>query len=171
MVPIDHYAQDAERLSESAFVGKHGDLFLLKNPSSVDSEWDKDIQYQTVFAGPSNMMDLEDQRIFDASWRIAAVRKKPQNPFPERISVGRAKNCDVVIRLPHISKLHAHFMVGGKALKLVNNNSSNGTSVNGHKLTPGEAMPIALGDKVDFGGVEAELVGGSRIYRLLRNAD
>ncbi|HTU58032.1 MAG TPA: hypothetical protein VMF89_06355, partial [Polyangiales bacterium] len=40
---------------------------------------------------------------------ILPLRKGEGRPFPERISVGRATNCDVVIRDASISKLHGHF--------------------------------------------------------------
>ena len=39
--------------------------------------------------------------------RVIPLVKAPGNPYSDRISVGRARNCDVVLRNPSVSKLHA----------------------------------------------------------------
>ena len=62
---------------------------------------------------------------------VLPVVKAPGNPYPDRVSVGRARNCDVVMRDPSVSKLHAHFRIGGPKLELVDIDSQNGTRVNG----------------------------------------
>jgi hypothetical protein len=40
--------------------------------------------------------------------RAVPLIKAPNNPYSDRISLGRARNCDVVLRNPSVSKLHAH---------------------------------------------------------------
>src|SRR5689334_23533278 len=49
------------------------------------------------------------------------------NPFPDRLTIGRATNCDVVIRFAFVSKVHAHLFVQGDKLTLRDNKASNGT--------------------------------------------
>jgi hypothetical protein len=84
------------------------------------------------------------------------VRKRPGagKAFTERVSVGRARNNDVVLRHESISKFHAwfrrdeegHFYVGDAA-------SRNGTRVNGELL--GAPRLLVPGDEISFGTLEA----------------
>ena len=101
--------------------------------------------------------------------RVAPVQKRRGNPFPDRISVGRAQNCDIVLRLSYISKLHAHFLRGpGGVMYLCDQRSSNGTTVNGQALRPGTRIKINVGDTIGFGQLEATLVSGQQLYEKLR---
>ncbi len=173
MKPVDEYRQAARKFDEAGFVRKYGSLFLLKSPSKIDDEWDEDIQYQTVFVKmPARGDDgefFEDGAAFDASWRVAPVRKRPGNPFPDRISVGRAQNCDIVLRLSYISKLHAHFLVGPRGLMyLCDQRSSNGTHVNNQALRPGMRVKVDVGDTIGFGQLEAQLISGKQFFEMLR---
>ena len=112
---------------------------------------------------------FEDGAAFDASWRVAPVQKRAGNPFPDRISVGRAQNCDIVLRLSYISKLHAHFLVGPRGLMyLCDQRSSNGTHVNNQPLRPGTRVKVDVGDAIGFGQLVAELVSGEQFYERLR---
>jgi pSer/pThr/pTyr-binding forkhead associated (FHA) protein len=163
----------ARKLDEEGFTRKFGSLFLLKAPSEVDDEWDEDIQYQTVFVKmPARGEDgefFEDGAAFNASWRVVPVQKRRGNPFPDRISVGRAQNCDIVLRLSYISKLHAHFLCGPKGvMHLCEQRSSNGTRVNGQALRPGTRLKVSVGDTIGFGQLEAKLVGGTQFFEMLR---
>ncbi len=173
---MDHvklYSADAFKLPEREFVAKHGDMFLVKEPSLADAQWDENIHYETVFvaAPPQQMPEegLEDGAAFEASWRVAPVRKRPGNPFPDRISIGRARNCDIVLRLSYISKLHAHFLVSGPSLRLCDQRSANGTAINGNALRPGRPTPVALGDKLAFGSLNVQLLDGVGLQKLLRS--
>src|SRR5262245_48740931 len=42
---------------------------------------------------------------------VYVVAKAPGNPYLDRISVGRARNCDIVVRDGSVSKLHAHMRI------------------------------------------------------------
>jgi hypothetical protein len=85
---------------------------------------------------------------FDSAWDAImeldyVVSAAPMPPrlelagVPDRISLGRARNCDIVLRDPSVSKLHAHFRVkdDGK-FDLVDRLSENGTEINGARLLP-----------------------------------
>lgn len=103
-----------------------------------------------------------------ANVEVLPVVKAPTNPYPDRVSVGRARNCDVVMRDPSISKLHAHFRLGGDKLELVDAASQNGTRVNGRPLTPHQPQLVEPGDVLWFGTVSCKLVDASALYDLLR---
>ena len=103
-------------------------------------------------------------------WRVAAVKKREGNPYPDRISVGRAPNCDVVIRLPMISKVHAHILTHADgSYSLADNGASNATFINGRKVEAKKAVPIRVGDEIAFGSLELEFVDPNRFYGILRS--
>ncbi len=99
---------------------------------------------------------------------VLPVVKAPGNPYPDRVSVGRARNCDLVMRDASVSKLHAHFRVGGPQLELVDIDSQNGTRVNGRALAPHQPAQVSNGDTVLFGSVACKLVDAAALYDLLR---
>jgi pSer/pThr/pTyr-binding forkhead associated (FHA) protein len=100
--------------------------------------------------------------------RVYAVQKGPDRPFPERVSVGRAPNCDIVLREGSISKLHAHLVhVTPASAEVVDAKSSNGTRVNGVIVQAGERRKVDVGDKVTFGAVTLEWMDAEALYDLL----
>ena len=83
--------------------------------------------------------------------RVAFLRKRPGNPFPQMVSVGRAGNSDIVIRLAAISKVHAYFFrEASGSWSLVDQRSRNGTFLNAKRLEAGERLPLTCGDRVRF---------------------
>jgi hypothetical protein len=79
------------------------------------------------------------------------LKKSERNPFGALITVGRARNNDVVIEHPTVSKLHVIFTRVANGWHVSDERSSNGTFLNGVKLTPGEKRPISDGDSLRFG--------------------
>ncbi len=100
---------------------------------------------------------------------IHPLVKAEGNPYPDRISVGRARNCDIVLRAPSVSKLHAHFQLRrGGVYDLVDLGSHNGSRVNGARVAPQIPEPVAAGDVVQFGDVAVQMVDGAGLYALIR---
>jgi hypothetical protein len=100
--------------------------------------------------------------------RVYPVQKAFGRPFPERISLGRAPNCDIVLREASISKLHAHFLeVTPTTAELVDAKSSNGTRVNGVLIRIGARRKLEVGDKLAFGAVGLEWIDAESLYDLL----
>ena len=98
------------------------------------------------------------------------MKKNPDNPFPDRLTIGRATNCDVVIRFAFVSKVHAHlFIQGGDKLTLRDNKASNSTFHNHRKLEPGSSRSVKLGDIISFGALDLELCDAARMYEILRS--
>ncbi len=130
---------------------------------------DPPIDFETVSAAPANPTGSATDESFAWEWRIVRIAKKEGNPFPERISVGRAPNCDISIRLPFISKLHAHFVPDedDETIELVDQRAANGTSVNHKQLSPGERVTLAVGDRIWLGTLEVELADAAHAYDLL----
>jgi hypothetical protein len=100
---------------------------------------------------------------------VLPIAKAKGNPYPDRVSVGRARNCDVVLRDPSVSKLHAHFHARTSTeFDLVDLGSQNGTRVNARKLLPHAPEPVTIGDLLYFGRVSARIVDADTLFTMLR---
>ena len=103
---------------------------------------------------------------------IAPIAKRDVNKFATMITVGRAINNDLRLDLPSISKFHAYFMTVSHSgvWYLLDANSSNGTFVNGVRLTADRnRVVVNSGDKIRFGAdVDAVFFDPAAIYDLIR---
>ncbi len=84
--------------------------------------------------------------LVDASGREHPIR-------PGRNAVGR--DGDIALADPRVSRKHAAITLDNGRLSLEDVGSTNGTTVNGEPLPPGQAVELHAGDKVAFGGFEA----------------
>ena len=153
----------ASKLSREQFVGRFRSLFLVVKQEADDVA----IGFTTA------VVDFADGREHrepaQLEWEVYPVAKAAGNPYPDRISVGRARNCDLVMRDPSVSKLHAHFRVRpGGGYDLVDLDSPNGTRLNGQTLRPHEPAPIKPGDEVHFGTLATRVVDAGRLYDLFQ---
>lgn len=78
--------------------------------------------------------------------------KRGENyPLGENISIGRDNHNDIIINDSHVSARHAVITRQGREWKILDLDSTNGTYVNGLRLTgPHSLRP---GDKISIGGV------------------
>ena len=163
MEEVTEYLRRARALTADAFRQLYPHYFLYKRAKQVrdTGESEPEIDYAT------RTLSLN----FDPMPRVSQlveVKKNPENPFPDRISIGRATNCDVVIRLAFVSKVHAHLIIQGEKLTLRDNKASNFTFHNHRRLEPGSSRSVQLGDIVSFGALDLELVDAPRLYEILR---
>lgn len=167
---------DAQPLWETALqLGRHGFVarqkrwYLLKHAESGTALSDPKFDYHTVAIKTHGKLEVADP--FPGQWRVCEVVKRQGNPFPERISVGRANNCDVVLRFPFVSKLHAHFVAGdGAGLRVADHRSANGTTARGRVVAAGEAVDIHSGDWIGIGPLRLQLLDASDLYDALARA-
>lgn len=68
-------------------------------------------------------------------------------------SIGRARDCDLVLDYTAISRLHARLTSDHENVMLEDMGSTNGTFVNGRRLKPGETHRLRAGDEVRFATV------------------
>ena len=88
--------------------------------------------------------------------------------FSERVTLGRARNSDVVLRHESVSKFHAWFARDEKNAYFVSDASShNGTWRNGVALAGGETARLASGDLLRFGNVEATYCDAATLHTAL----
>ncbi|HEX6815005.1 MAG TPA: FHA domain-containing protein [Gemmatimonadaceae bacterium] len=158
----DTLAELAQSSTRDEFVAKLPHSFLVLEQALLED----DVGFSTQVVDPVSLKRSTVRR--PQNIEVLAVVKAPGNPYPDRVSVGRARNCDIVMRDPSVSKLHAHFRVGVGKLELVDIDSQNGTRVNGRALAPHQPAQVANGDVVLFGSVASKLVDAAALYDLLR---
>jgi hypothetical protein len=78
-----------------------------------------------------------------------------------RSTIGRAPSCDLVIPDQFVSRVHASIQRFDDQHVLQDAGSSNGTILNGLRLTPAHAFPLREGDIIEIG--KARLVYGDGI--------
>lgn len=66
------------------------------------------------------------------------------------IKIGRDPNSDIILRSPYVSSNHAEIILLDNGDVLLVDNSSNGTTLNGIRLTPGVEVKVRRGDQVMF---------------------
>lgn len=150
--------------SRDAFVARMPNLFLLimTHSTAPDDGGFDTLSHEQEFTGKRRS---SPSRQFE----VVEVVKSRGNPYPDRISLGRARNCDVAIRDPSISKLHAHFRVReGGGFDLVDLDSQNGTSINDEILATNRPGRVRPGDTLVFGSVTVKLVDAGQLHDLMK---
>ncbi len=161
--------ETAQQLGRAGFIGRHQRWYLLKPAGPGGAMVDPKFDYHTVAIRARGAPDEADP--YPDQWRVLEIGKRAGNPFPERISVGRANNCDVVLRFPFVSKLHAHFLAGdGAGLRLSDHRSANGTTVAGRTLAAGDTVDVHSGDWIGVGPLRLQLLDASDLYDALARA-
>jgi len=101
----------------------------------------------------SGFQTLEGGRADETSLQVIEVFKRSaSNAFTSMITIGRARNNDVVVPHRSVSKFHAYLVEEGGARRIVDAESTYGTRVRGDRLRPHqEKAPIASGDRLHLG--------------------
>src|SRR6185295_20231651 len=85
------------------------------------------------------------------------AREVPLDLIPggKRLSVGRVADNELALNDASVSKIHAALTMNPQGTLLVaDTGSTNGTYINGRRISYGEARQIEDGDVVSFGDVE-----------------
>lgn len=69
----------------------------------------------------------------------------------ESVVVGRAKDCEIVVELPSISRHHVR-VTGGERPSVEDLGAAHGVRVGGRKATAKQKVPVNRGEVVDLGG-------------------
>ncbi len=169
----EEISAQAHRLGRDGFIARNPHLFLVLRANLASAP----LPFATasVHLSASDRQQLvsgKSEATKRCALEIVPVIKAENNPYLYRISVGRARNCDVVLRDESVSKLHAHFLAdeqaGGRIhWSLVDLRSGNGTRVNGKRLNADQPQPVVSDDVLQFGSLHAELVDAGALYDLL----
>jgi hypothetical protein len=98
---------------------------------------------------------------------VLPLRRRPKmsDEPSERISIGRGRESDVVLRHPSVSKMHAWVEADVDGTFFVTDaRSKNATKVNGVIVDPTALVAVRPGDEIRFGLVQATLCGAGTFW-------
>lgn len=108
---------------------------------------------ETVFFQPG-----EDESLLKLQWK----EKGRENSYMLQqlpVTVGKLKEeASIVIKDSSVSRIHCRFVEKDGGVAIMDMNSTNGTSLNGMKLKPGEILEIVKNDEILIGKVRVVVV-------------
>ncbi|WP_437753777.1 FHA domain-containing protein [Sorangium sp. So ce1389] len=162
---IRRWYAEVQRASAADFAARHQGLFFLAGQPR--SELDK-VDFRTREARSRLEAAADVARSEQGEICVIPIEKSPRNPYKDRISIGRARNCDIVIRHPSISKLHAHIRVHeDKSYTIIDLGSHNGTSIDARQLAPNVAERLGVDSVVVLGTVVLRVLDAERLREEL----
>jgi hypothetical protein len=153
---VGRWIEEAKSSTRDTFAVRHPCFFLLAYLSTKTDN----LGFKTELAASG-----EDS---EGTLLVLPLVKAAGSPYADRISIGRAPNCDVVIRHPSISKLHAHLRAREDGtLFVVHMGSRNPTLVNGRRIDPNAPPPVRSGMEIRLGDVSATLLDARGTHAAL----
>ena len=149
------YLQSLQGLGLEKFLETYNHSFLLENYLATSSrtklgrvETISEIDVENLISPTETS---EDEPLLQA--RVVPLEKRDKDSADHMIFVGRAANNDIVLLNKMVSKLHAYFcqVPGSEVIQLVDMNSTNGTFLNGDRLSPSVKTNLDDADVISFG--------------------
>ena len=98
---------------------------------------------------------------------VYPLAKKPGASFPDRITVGRTSNNDVVIPDTSISRLHAYIRRDGAQWVVADAGSKNGSWLRGAVLEPRKERPLPSRAVLRLGDVDLTFYSATDLFAAL----
>ena len=155
MRPLAELVTERQTLSSDAFLQRHPNpVLVLVVGDDAEEKWRA---FRTTLVTSQALARVRtDLPALLAAYTIVEVTKSTDSPWRHRISLGRARNNDKLIKDRSISKLHAQFTFNEEGeVRLGDCGSRNGTRVNGRRLAPEESLALAAGDEIRIGRIDA----------------
>lgn len=111
------------------------------------------------------------KRILTFSHFVAPLNKQAEGAtYKDRISIGRARNMDIVLRNGSISKFHAWVERDSKGdFSVADTGSKNGTTIKGRSAGVRTPIKIHPGDEIMFGSVSATFCPADVLWDLIHD--
>jgi len=99
--------------------------------------------------------ELHQERSGRVGRAVVVAEGKRYAVPPGGATIGRSRECDIVLGDSNVSRKHAEIRPRGDGWTITDLGSTNGVRVNGRDVRPREPVAIAAGDRVDVGTVDA----------------
>jgi hypothetical protein len=170
--PAEQWRRALEGVTRASFVTQHPYAFLVwvpsLNPHVTPPARNQQLGFHTQVHGSQTKEIVQASTASSDEVLVIPLKKAPENPFPERISVGRAPNCDIVFREPSVSKLHGHFRdVSADSAVFMDAKSANGTRLNGAVMAAGAGIEVKSFSYLIFGRIRVQLLASADVYDWL----
>jgi len=147
------YLQSFQGLGSQDFLAAYRHPYLVENYLAPSSRG-KLARVETISETDIEDLISSDENSEDIlSARVITVEKRDKDSSEQMIFVGRSANNDIVLLNKMVSKLHAYFrrVPGSQVIQLVDMNSTNGTFINGAKMSPSVQTTLKDNDIISFG--------------------
>jgi hypothetical protein len=99
---------------------------------------------------------LHEERASRAGRAVLVTEGKRHAIAPAGATIGRSRECDIVLEDSNVSRKHAEVRPGSQGRwTIADLGSTNGIRVNGRTVPAGQAQPLAAGDHLTLGTVDA----------------
>jgi hypothetical protein len=98
---------------------------------------------------------------------VYPLSKKPGASFPDRITIGRTSNNDVVIADTSVSRLHAYIKRSGTGWVVADAGSKNGSYVGGVRLEPRKEQVLPSRVELRIGDVDVTFYVAADLFAAL----
>jgi hypothetical protein len=168
----DQWRRSLQGVTRLSFVTAHPYVFLVWAPNLsgevTPPAASGQLSFHTQVHGAQSKQHVQASTASSEEVLVIPLQKAAANPFPERISVGRAPNCDIVFRDPSVSKLHGHFRgVTAESAVYTDSKSANGTRLNGAAMVAGAAIEVKSFSYLIFGRIRVQLLASADVYDWL----
>jgi hypothetical protein len=158
-VHVDELAAELAQLGRERFETRYGRHFLVLSDARLAD--DVSLFVNTASRDNDDLLSGAGRQKLDVRPLVARRKNAPS------VILGRASDCDVVLKHPRISSRHAQLSRGGGLWLLTDLGSKNGTRLNGSRVSPRTPMPVDVGDSLAFGPVTATLWGIDDLYAAM----
>jgi len=124
---------------------------------------DQEVVEETMPIGKVTLGDVVNMEIYP-------LVKKPGASFPDRITIGRTSNNDIVVADASISRLHAYVKRDGKQWVVADGGSKNGSWLKGASLEARRERPLESRNVLRIGDVDLTFYLASDLYSVLGGA-
>jgi Protein of unknown function (DUF3662)/FHA domain len=100
--------------------------------------------------------ELHDERSGRRGRPMLVAEGKRYAVGPGGATIGRSRECDIVLSDSNVSRRHAELRPRGDGWTITDLGSTNGVRVNGRDLRPREPHAVASGDRLAVGTVDAQ---------------
>ncbi|MET0342186.1 MAG: FHA domain-containing protein [Polyangiales bacterium] len=115
----------------------------------------------------TNAADTVPRELLRQPCHIVPIQKRADRSFLQHVSVGRARNHDVVLRHRSVSKFHAWFeLTENSRLMVRDSDSRNHTFVDGQQVE--KRAEVAPGQVVRFGSVETRVCTAESLWLVMQ---
>ena len=165
---LAQYLASFEDLALSQFVAAYPNGFLVEKSERF---LDKDVMFQFLTDVVEDEQVLEQLRegkvrseVLEA--RVIEITKRKDIAEPDKITIGRSPDNDIVVYNKLVSRKHAYLKVSSEdqTCFLVDAGSSNGTFLNDNKITPHEKYQLTDADEISIGPETKVLFFASRAF-------
>ena len=100
---------------------------------------------------------LREERAARAGRAVLVAEGKRHVVGPTGATIGRSRECDIVLADSNISRRHAELRPGAQGRwTIADLGSTNGVQVNGRRVSPERPEPLTAGDRLVLGTIDAQ---------------